>query len=86
MKVIKFGAVWCGPCKSYSKTIEEFKREVNGKVEVVELDVDSPDTDELLSKYGIKSVPTTIFLNEDGTFVKEVGPLSKEKLMSMVGL
>lgn len=86
MKVIKFGAEWCGPCKIYSKILGEFKQEVGSKVEVVELDIDSPDADEMVARYSIMSVPTTIFLSEDGTFIKEEGPLTKEKLMSMVGL
>lgn len=59
-KVIKFGAAWCGPCRVLESSLKGFD-----KCEIELYDVDDVDED-LLAKYGIRNVPTTIIVDEDG--------------------
>jgi|LakMenEpi03Aug12_release.lakeMendotaPanAssembly.Ray.scaffolds.fasta_scaffold3956257_1 thioredoxin 1 len=72
IKVIKFGADWCGPCKMLEPTIVSLKEKFNVEdsgVEVIGIDVDvDPETS---SKYGIRNVPTIIF-EKDGIVVERM--------------
>jgi len=81
MKVIKFYADWCGPCKSYAPIFDKVVNEI--KVDYVKVNLDK-DTDGLAAKYKIRSIPATVFINEDGTFTKEVGLLTEDKLKQLI--
>lgn len=61
MKVLKFAAEWCGPCKMLSKTLEDY----NGDVEVQEIDIDADQ--EVAIRYGIRGVPTLVLLDDNGS-------------------
>ena len=69
-KVIKFSATWCGPCKAYTPNYKKFAEEVSGKgIDVLDLDVDT-NSDEA-SKYGVRSIPLTLFI-KDGEVVDKI--------------
>jgi thioredoxin 1 len=69
-KVIKFSADWCGPCKVYKPNYTKFAEEVSGKgIDVLDLDVDK-NSDEA-SKYGVRSIPLTLFI-KDGEVVDKI--------------
>ena len=65
MKVLKFAAEWCGPCKSLSTTIEKYYK---GDVTIENIDID--EQRERAVEYGVRGVPTCILLDAEG---KEVG-------------
>jgi len=76
--VIKFSATWCGPCKSYTPVFESFADD-NPNVDFYAVDVD--DESELAQAFGVKSVPTTIFIPKDGSQPQAAsGSLPKDKL------
>ena len=81
MKVIKFYADWCGPCKSYAPVFDKVVKELNVEYENINVD---KDTTGLAAKYKVRSIPLTVFINEDGTSTKEVGMLSEEKLKQLI--
>lgn len=60
MKLLKFSASWCVPCKAQAKIFSEQPP----IVEVEEIDVDSDN--ELISKFNIRSVPTMILVDDEG--------------------
>ena len=73
-ELLKFKAVWCGPCKSLSNIMEG----VDFSVKVTEVDIDE-DMDTTI-KYGIRGVPTMVLL-EDGKEVKRTsGVMRLEEL------
>lgn len=79
MKVLKFSAAWCGPCKAYATVFEEVAKMDEFKdVEFVNLDVE--DADDLVSKYKISSVPTTVIINNDNVN-KIIGSVSEGELI-----
>jgi thioredoxin 1 len=80
LKLLKFGAVWCGPCKSYDSILESFKED-HPEVEIQKVDIEdvSSEVDEMVSKYTIRSVPTTIII-KDGVETKKVGVITKYEL------
>ena len=82
MKVIKFYADWCGPCKSYAPIFDKVINET--KLDFTNVNIDK-DISGLAAKYKIKSIPATVFLKDDGTFTKEVGLLSESQLKQLIG-
>jgi len=62
-KLLKFEADWCGPCQQQAKLLEDFDT-----VPVESIDVDE-NADEA-NNYSVRSIPTLILLDEDGTPVE----------------
>lgn len=80
--VIDFSATWCGPCKKIAPIIEELAAEYEGKVNIFKCDVD--ENDELTSKFGIRNVPTVIFLKGGEVVDKHVGAAPKSTFVEKV--
>ena len=77
MRLIRFTASWCQPCKTLAKNLE--KADLNIPIEVVDVDVH----EELAIKYGIRSVPTLI-LNNNGDEKRLVGVKSPEEIKEWI--
>lgn len=61
MKILKFAAEWCGPCKMLSKTLEQYYK---GDVPIEEIDIDN--NSEVAVRYAIRGVPTLVLLDDSG--------------------
>jgi thioredoxin 1 len=66
IKVTKFSAAWCGPCRTLKPVFEDVKSNFSN---VVFEDVDVDENFEAAGKYGIRSVPTVI-IEKDGVEVE----------------
>lgn len=76
MKVLKFSAGWCSPCKMLQHIIDG----VDSPLEIENIDID--DKPEVAMKYNVRGVPTMIMVTDDGSEIKRnVGMLTKEKLL-----
>lgn len=64
MKIIRFTASWCNPCKMLAKNLETAN--LGHPIEVVDIDVHP----ELAQEYSIRSVPTLVLLADDGSVQK----------------
>ena len=73
--VIDFWAEWCGPCKMVGPIIEQISEEYKDSVTVGKLDVDN--NDDTTSKYGIRNIPTVLFIKNGEVVDKVVGAGSK---------
>lgn len=62
--IVDFYATWCGPCKSVSPILEELAEEYDGKIYIYKVDVDQEE--ELASAFGVRSVPTLLFIPMKG--------------------
>ena len=80
--VIDFSATWCGPCKKISPIIDELADEYEGKVVIGKCDVD--DNDELTSRFGIRNVPTVLFIKNGEVADKHVGAAPKSEFVSKI--
>jgi len=81
VEVKKFFGHWCVPCKLLAPVIDEIKKEM---ADVKFTDVDVDENGDLVSKYGVRGVPT-IVIEKDGTEVKRfVGMKQKSELVSEI--
>ena len=81
LKVIKFQAEWCGPCKVLAPIFEQVKSAIDGvSFQDVDIDVNSA----LAIQYKVRGVPT-IVIEKDGQEVKRlVGMQQKTSLTSTI--
>ena len=80
--VIDFWAEWCGPCRMMSPIVDELAAEFEGKVVIGKCDVEQ--NDDITMKYGVRNIPTIIFLKGGELEDKQVGACSKDALKAKI--
>ena len=80
MKLLKFSASWCGPCKMLSMTIAGIKDEIPYPIEEIDIDTNT----ELAQKFGIRGVPTLVLVDGDTEVRRKVGSLTSAELKVFV--
>ena len=76
--MVDFWAEWCAPCRAIAPTLEELARDSAGKVSLAKVNVDEHPG--LAARYGVRSIPTILFM-KDGTVVDQViGAVPKAQL------
>ena len=81
IKILDFYAEWCGPCKAMSPILDQIEDELD---DVIIEKYDVEENEEIVEDYGIRSVPTLVFIKDDEIVSKHVGSLSKEKLLAII--
>jgi len=76
LKLLDFYADWCGPCKMVAPIIEELSVEYKGLVDVYK--VNTEDQQELSSVFGIRSIPSLLFIPVDAQPQMAAGALPKD--------
>ena len=76
--VVDFWATWCGPCRAIAPIIEELANEYDGKIVVGKCDVE--ENDDLATEFGIRNIPTILFIKDGVVVDKHVGASTKSKL------
>ena len=80
--VIDFYADWCGPCKMVAPVIEELSDEYKGKVNFFK--VDTQNEQELAGAFGIRSIPSILFIPMEGKPQMAAGALPKESFKEII--
>ncbi|MCL5031171.1 MAG: thioredoxin [Bacteroidetes bacterium] len=80
--VIDFWAPWCGPCRMVAPVMEELSIELAGKVNFYKINTDVEQ--ELGSAFGIRSIPSLLFVPKEGQPKMAVGALPKETLRKAI--
>ena len=76
--LVDFWAVWCGPCRMVGPVVEEIAKDYEGKAIVGKVDVDN--NPEVASKFGIRNIPTILFMKNGEIVDKQVGAAQKAQL------
>jgi len=71
--VIDFYADWCGPCKIVAPVLEELSREFEGKLDIYK--VNTEEEQELAAVFGIRSIPSLLFIPAEGQPQMAMGAL-----------
>jgi len=71
VKIIKFGASWCAPCRAMRPIMEKFKTKYPDMT-IEEHDLDNSDSYKLSEKLGCRAVPTLIWMRDGKDFKKNI--------------
>lgn len=83
MKLLKFHATWCQPCKMLSRVIEDAGEKITMPIEEIDID----QNQELAIQYGIRGVPTLVIVNEEGKEVsRKSGMLMENQLLEFLNV
>lgn len=80
--LVDFWAEWCGPCRMISPIVEELSKEYEGKALVTKVDVDNAN--EIAMKFGIRNIPTILFIKNGEVVDKLVGATQKSTLAAKI--
>jgi thioredoxin 1 len=78
VSVVDFWAEWCGPCRLVGPIIEDLAKVYDGKATIGKLNVD--ENLQVSTKYGIRSIPTILFIKDGEVVDKHVGLATKATL------
>ncbi len=74
--IIDFYADWCGPCKMVEPILEELAKEYEGKLRIYRVNTDQEQ--ELAAVFGIRSIPSLLFIPLNDQPQMAVGALPKD--------
>jgi thioredoxin 1 len=80
--IIDFYADWCGPCKMVAPVLEELSQEYEGKVDVYKVDTEKER--DLASVFGIRSIPSILFVPMDAQPQMAAGALPKQEFVKAI--
>ena len=81
--VIDFYTTWCGPCKKMAPVVESLAQHYAGKVDFYKVDIDQEP--ELATVFGIRSIPTFLFIPMKGNPTIQMGAMQKEDFEEIIG-
>lgn len=80
--IVDFYADWCGPCRQLSPVLDELAKEYSGKLTIYKVNVDNERG--LATFFGIRSIPTLLFIQMKGKPQRSLGALSKTELKGII--
>jgi len=78
--MVDFWAEWCGPCRAIAPLLEDLARESAGKVTLAKVNVD--ENPGLAARYGIRSIPTILFVKGGKVADQVIGAVPRAKLQA----
>ena len=80
--LVDFWAEWCGPCKMIGPILEELDQQMDNKIKIVKVDVDT--NNQTAMKYSIRSIPTLIIMKDGNVQAQHIGAASKSQIEDFI--
>lgn len=80
--VMDFWAEWCGPCRMIAPIVDELAAEYEGRVVVAKCDVE--ECEDAVAKFGVRNIPTLVFIKDGALVDKSVGAVSKNVIKDKI--
>ncbi|MBI4271660.1 MAG: thioredoxin [Candidatus Rokubacteria bacterium] len=78
LMMVDFWAEWCGPCRTVAPVLEELARDSKGRVTLAKVNVD--ENPGLAARYGIRSIPTILFVKQGKVADQVIGAVPRAKI------
>ena len=76
--MVDFWAEWCQPCRAIAPALEELAEESKGSVSLAKVNVD--DNPQLAARYGVRSIPTILFMKDGKVMDQVIGAVPKSQM------
>jgi thioredoxin 1 len=80
--MVDFWAAWCGPCRAIAPVLEQIAEASEGRVTLMKVNVD--ENHGLAARYGIRSIPTILFVKQGTVVDRVVGAVPKAVVQDIV--
>lgn len=80
--IVDFYADWCAPCRMVAPVLEELGKEYKGQIDIYKVDTEREQ--ELASVFGIRSIPSILFIPKEGKPQMAMGALPKESFVQAI--
>jgi thioredoxin len=82
---VELGSVGCIPCDKMQPIMKEIEEEYKGQVKVVFHDVKTAEGNPYIKEFGIRAIPTQVFLDKDGNeYFRHLGFFAKDELVEVL--
>jgi len=80
--MVDFWAAWCGPCRAIAPVLEQIAKASEGRVTLMKVSVD--ENPGLAARYGVRSIPTILFVKQGTVVDRIVGAVPKAVVQDIV--
>ncbi|SEK46662.1 Thioredoxin-like domain-containing protein [Aquimarina amphilecti] len=86
--IVFFTAEWCSPCRIMKREVfadQKVEEMINSKYRAIMIDIDNPETKDIVNQYKAYATPTTLLIDPNGKVIEHiVGKIEKDKFLQML--